>query len=197
VAGYYDRRAGEYDATAWDSPLGDRVESDRVREVLGTLPPARTLDVGCGTAYVTRWLPGEVTLADASRAMLNMARQRLPRAAAVQVGALALPFRSGSFERAFASNLLGHFRRPDRVVLLGELARVAADVVILDQVAGSGEFEEGPETRRLNDGSVFVIHKCYFTAATLLGEVRTLGAAEVMLDGRTFAIVRATVGSPG
>ncbi len=194
---YYDRRAAEYDATAWDSPLADQGERERVREVLATLAAARTVDVGCGTGYVTRWLPGEVTLADASRAMLGQARQRFPRAAVVQANALALPFGNGSFERAFAANLYGHFARPDRVVLLRELARVATEVVILDQLANSGEFEEGPETRLLNDGSRFVIHKCYFTVAELLSEVRALGTAELMMDGPAFSIVRVTFRTPG
>ena len=113
---YYDRRASEYDASAWDSPLADQVQRERVRDALAKLPAARTVDVGCGTGYVTRWLPGVATLADASPAMLGHARQRFPDAAAVQVDALAMPFKHFSFERSFAANIYGHFDGPGRAL---------------------------------------------------------------------------------
>lgn len=63
----YDGRAGEYDE--WWLGLG-RVASCRndgwdkevaeVLALLATLPPARTLDMACGTSFPTRHLRGDV-----------------------------------------------------------------------------------------------------------------------------------------
>ena len=78
---YYDTRAPEYDE--WYEGTGRFAERDRPgwRELLGeladtirALPPARTLDVACGTGYATRWLPGEITGLDQSANMLAIAR---------------------------------------------------------------------------------------------------------------------------
>ena len=75
---YYDTRAPEYDEwyegtgrfaererPAWDELLGELADTIRA------LPPARTLDVACGTGYATRWLPGEITGLDQSASMLD------------------------------------------------------------------------------------------------------------------------------
>ena len=62
---YYDRRAREYDE--WYRGVGQYAERDRpgweneveaLCESLAALPPARTLDVACGTGFLTRHLPG-------------------------------------------------------------------------------------------------------------------------------------------
>jgi SAM-dependent methyltransferase len=78
---YYDRRAGEYD----DWWLGTGLFAERARpgwaaeveqlvELVEALPPARTLDIGCGTGFLTRHLPGEVVGLDQSARMLEVAR---------------------------------------------------------------------------------------------------------------------------
>ena len=63
---YYDRRAPEYDE--WYLGSGRFAERDRpgwdeeieaLRRTLEALPPAKTLDVACGTGFLTRHLPGE------------------------------------------------------------------------------------------------------------------------------------------
>jgi ubiquinone/menaquinone biosynthesis C-methylase UbiE len=65
AAAYYDRRAGEYDD--WYTGEGLFALRDRpgwshevaqVVELVGSLPPARTLDVACGTGFLTRHLRG-------------------------------------------------------------------------------------------------------------------------------------------
>lgn len=70
---YYDRRASEYDE--WYLGLGrfDKLErphwSDDLRGLEWTvvaLPPARTLDVACGTGFLTRHLRGEIVGLDQS-----------------------------------------------------------------------------------------------------------------------------------
>ena len=46
---YYDLRAPEYDRGAWEPETAlQAAEHARIVDVLTALPPARTLDVGCG-----------------------------------------------------------------------------------------------------------------------------------------------------
>ncbi|SRR5712691_1670480 len=141
---YYQRRANEYDATSWAS-----------------LPAVNTLDVGCGTGYVSRWLPGHLTLMDTSPAILSIARRRLPDADFVQARTPPLPLLDSTFGRAFTANFYGHLAQPQRSELVTEMLRVAAELVVLEHLSNSGSFSEGPEERRLIDGSRFSIHKCY------------------------------------
>ena len=83
---YYDRRAREYD----DWWLGDgrfadvdrpgwRDEVQALIDVVAGLPPARVLDVACGTGFLTQHLRGEVVGLDQSPAMVEVAGARLPR----------------------------------------------------------------------------------------------------------------------
>ena len=184
---YYQRRADEYDATSWEHPDWDARLTDQVRSVLSSLPAVETLDIGCGTGYLSRWLPGQVTMMDTSASMLGIARRRVPSARLVRAKAPCLPFKDGAFTRTFTANLYGHLPGPERKVLVTEMLRVASEVVVLDELAGSGIFSEGPEERRLVDGSTFTIHKCHFTVDRLLEE---LGGGEVLMAGPVFAIVR-------
>jgi ubiquinone/menaquinone biosynthesis C-methylase UbiE len=79
---YYERRAPEYDEwwlapDRWrgeDRPGWTEEVSELVSVVAG-LPPARTLDVACGTAFLTRHLRGEITALDQSPAMLEIAAE--------------------------------------------------------------------------------------------------------------------------
>ncbi len=183
---YYDRRAAEYDATSWEHPGGDAGVAGHVRDVLGALSSVRTIDVGCGTGYVSRWLPGQLTLMDTSSAMLLIAKQRLPGAGFVRAKAPSLPFAHKAFGRAFTANLYGHLASFERSQLASEMRRVAAELVVLEQLAISGSFSEGPEERTLVDGSKFTIHKCYFTVDSLLEEL----GGEILMGGPGFAIIR-------
>ena len=84
---YYDRRALEYDDwwlgtglfAARERPGWDREVRELVA-VLERLPPARVLDVACGTGFLTRHLRGEVTALDQSPEMVAIASGRLPGA---------------------------------------------------------------------------------------------------------------------
>lgn len=184
---YYELRAPEYDETAWAHPDGDSTVRDAVRRVLASLAPADTVDIGCGTGYVSRWLPGRVTLLDPSRAMLAIAAGRMPQSALVQARAPGLPFSNGTFGRAFAGNVFGHLVHSQRSALIREMLRVADEVVLLEQLADRGRFREGPEVRQLRNGTTFTIHKCYFTEERLLEEI---GGGEVLMRGPLLAIVR-------
>src|SRR5260370_41293044 len=109
---YYERRAAEYDSTAWEHPGMDYAGAKAVHAILEFLPPAPTLDIGCGTGYVSRWLPGDLTLLGASPSMLEIAQQRLPRATGDRAGVPPLPFADHSFQRAFTADLFSH-RSPE------------------------------------------------------------------------------------
>ena len=109
---YYDRRAPEYDD--WWRGGGLFAERDRpgwedevaeLQGALAKLEPARTLDVACGTGFLTRHLRGEIVGLDQSESMLAEARRQAPAATFVQGDALSLPFGDDSFDCLFT----GHF----------------------------------------------------------------------------------------
>src|SRR3954449_12467731 len=110
---YYDRRAREYDDW-WhgtgmfaqrDRP-GWQEETIRLTGVLDSLPPARVLDVACGTGFLTRHLRGEVVAIDQSPEMVRIASARMPHARVVVGDAMPLPFDDGSFDRLAKGPLL-------------------------------------------------------------------------------------------
>lgn len=177
---YYDLRAPEYDATSWDF---EDDETEEIAALVASLSPARTLDVGCGTGYLSQFHRGEVTLLDASEQMLAIASARVPSATVVRGDALPLPFEDGSFDRVFSSHFYGHLRPPERKRFLAEARRVASELVLVEQNVGH---REGVEQRTLADGSEHEVYKVYFSAESLLEE---LGDAELLHAG-AYAVVR-------
>ncbi len=94
--------------------------------------PRRTLDVACGTGFLSRHLPGELTCLDQSARMLEIAAERVPHATTVQADAIPLPFPDESFERLFTGHFYGHLEEADRVAFLAEARRVADELVVVD-----------------------------------------------------------------
>jgi SAM-dependent methyltransferase len=193
VKAYYEARAPQYDQ--WYEGTGSfaRVDRPAWRELLGelaatlrALPPAQTLDVACGTAYATRWLPGEVTGLDQSPSMLGIASRRLPAARFVVGDAFALPFPDDAFERVTTMSFYGHLEQGDRARLLAEARRVAPELVVVDAALRDGREPEEYQERSLRDGSRWTVYKRFFTAAGLLGE---LGGGRVLYDGAYFVAV--------
>jgi demethylmenaquinone methyltransferase/2-methoxy-6-polyprenyl-1,4-benzoquinol methylase len=190
VKGYYDARAPEYDD--WYYGAGGFAQRDRpgwedelaaLERAIGSLPAARTLDVACGTGYLTRWLAGEVVGLDQSSAMLAEARRRVPDAELVQADALAgLPFADGAFDRVFTGHFYGHLVAAERERFLAEARRVARELVVVDS-AGSGE---SVEERELRDGTRWTVYKRWFTPETLLPE---LGGGRALHHGTYFVAV--------
>jgi ubiquinone/menaquinone biosynthesis C-methylase UbiE len=194
VEAYYDARAREYDE--WYEGLGrfdglDRPRwDDDVRElerIVASLPPARSLDVACGTGFLTRHLQGEVVGLDQSESMLAIAAQRFPPGEFVQGDALALPFEDGSFDRVFTGHFYGHLEPGVREAFLAEARRVAPELVVADSAVRPGRQDEERQERVLNDGSRWEVYKRYFTGAGLAAE---LGGGEVLHEGRWFVVVR-------
>ncbi len=194
VKEYYDRRAPEYDDAymgrgRWpftEAP-GLEAEIPRLEGFLKQLPAARTLDVGCGTGYLTRFLSGEVVGLDYSARMLEQARARSAAAGYVRADALSLPFRSGSFEVVFTSHFYGRLERDDRVRFLDEAQRVAPALVVIDTPYQPDRPAEGPIERDLLDGSRYRIYKKYFRPNELLEEI---GGGEILLSTSWFLAVQ-------
>jgi ubiquinone/menaquinone biosynthesis C-methylase UbiE len=195
VRTYYDRRADEYDDW-WlgkgrfadrDRPGWDE-EVDVLAELIASLPPARTLDVACGTGFLTRHLRGEVVGLDQSERMLAVAHEQAPEAELMQGDALALPFPDGSFDRLFTSYFYCHLEPDERERFLAEARRVAAELVVVASVPGAGDPVERYEERVLNDGSRWTVFKRVFNGEELVAE---LGGGEVLHEGRWFVVVRA------
>ena len=194
---YYHARALEYD----DWWLGRGLYADRDRPgweeeleelaaVLGAMPPRRTLDVACGTGFLTRHLPGDVVGLDQSDAMLEVAREQAPHVTLVHGDALALPFPDGSFERIFTSYFYCHLQEAERVRFLAEARRLASELVVVASRIHPGELPERWEERRLKDGTRWEVLKRVFTVERL---ARELGDGEVLHEGHWFLVVRAAL----
>jgi ubiquinone/menaquinone biosynthesis C-methylase UbiE len=190
---YYDHRAPEYDD--WYLGVGRFGERDRpgweedlneLQADVAALPPARTLDVACGTGFLTRHLRGEVTALDQSERMLEVAAERVPDAVFVSGDALALPFADGSFDRLFTGHFYGHLRARDREAFLAEAHRVASELVIVDSARRPDHEPEEWQQRVLNDGSRYEVYKRFFDPDALAQE---LGGGSVLHASRWFVMV--------
>jgi demethylmenaquinone methyltransferase/2-methoxy-6-polyprenyl-1,4-benzoquinol methylase len=188
---YYDKRAPDYDD--WWRSTGKFAERDRpgwdaevgqLTELIRGLEPARTLDVACGTGFLTRHLPGAVTLLDQSDTMLAIARKRLPGCDWVRADVPPLPFADLQFDRLFTSHFYGHLRDDLRSAFIDEARRVASEVVVLD---AAGDDHDEMHERTLNDGSRHRVYKRWFRGSTLAAEF----GGEVLSEGDWFVVVRA------
>jgi ubiquinone/menaquinone biosynthesis C-methylase UbiE len=187
---YYDRCAPGYD-DVWlgaghlahlDRPGWDEAVAELFAAV-ERLAPANTLDVACGTGFLTRHLPGDVTGLDQSEPMLAIARRRMPGARVVQGEAVPLPFTDGEFDRVFTAHFYGHLQPGERERFLAEARRVAPELVVVDSAGSGARWED----RELEDGSRHPVYKRWFTGPELAAEL----GGDVLIDGRWFVAVRA------
>ena len=191
---YYHARAREYDDW-WlgRGPFADRdrpgwdEEREELERVIASLPPAKTLDVACGTGFLTRHLRGEVHALDQSGAMLAIAAEQAPDAIFFLGDALDLPFDPGQFDRVFASYFYCHLEEDERVRFLAEARRVARELVIVASRWKEGAEPARYEERILQDGSSWQVFKRVFRPDELVGE---LGGGEVLHLGHYFLVVR-------
>jgi ubiquinone/menaquinone biosynthesis C-methylase UbiE len=194
VKAYYEARAREYDDWWLGRGLyAERVrpgwaeELDELRAVIAALRPARTLDIACGTGFLTRHLRGEVVGLDQSETMLEVAREQAPDATFVQGDALDLPFDDGEFERLFTSYFYCHLEEPERVRFLAKARRVAGELVIVGSLLRDEVEHRRWEERVLSDGTRWEVFKRYFEPDELLAE---LGGGEILHAGRYFVVAR-------
>jgi ubiquinone/menaquinone biosynthesis C-methylase UbiE len=191
---YYDRRAPEYD----DWYLGIGLYADRERpswdkelraleRVISRLQPGRTLDVACGTGFLTRHLRGVVVGLDQSESMLDIARNRIPKGSFVQGDAFSLPFPDSSFDRVLSGHFYGHLQAPERQRFLAEAYRVSSELVVVDAALRNDVKAEEWQERRLSDGSRYEVYKRFFTGRGLAEEI---GGGEILFEGGWFVVVR-------
>jgi SAM-dependent methyltransferase len=162
---YYDRLASEYEH---NEAFREEPSEDlpALLHAISVLPPARVLDVACGTGFLTQHLGSEVTGLDQSEAMLKVARRRVPWAEFVRGDAFGMPFADHSFDRVFASFFYGLLLLEDRGRFLQEASRVGEELILVEPTpewVPSGQ-AQGWEERGLSDGSRYEIYRRYFTA---------------------------------
>jgi len=170
------------DRPGWDEDVA------ALCDVVAALPPGRTLDVACGTGFLTRFLRGDVVGLDASEGMVEIARSRMPESEFVVGDALSLPFPDGSFDRVFTGHFYDHLQPGERERFLAEARRVAGELVVADSALREGVEPVQWQERVLNDRSRHTVYKRYFTGDSLAAE---LGGGEVLMDGAWFVVVRA------
>lgn len=189
---YYEARAREYD----DWWLGRGLHAkhrpqdwDKERELLvqwiAELPPARTLDVACGTGFMTRHLRGDVVGLDQSESMLELAREQAPHAEFARGDGLALPFADDSFDRVFTSYFYCHLEEDDRLRFLAEARRVARELIVVGTVLREGEQPARWDERVLTDGSRWSVYKRVFVPDELASEL----GGRVLYVSRLFVMV--------
>jgi len=192
---YYDRRALEYDD--WYHGAGLFAQRDRpgwaeelgaLKAVIASLSFTSTLDVACGTGFLTERLQGRVTGLDQSAAMLAIARSRVPLGAFVRGDALRLPFRSSQFAALVAAHFYGHLDETARQVFLSEARRVSDSILMIDAAAREDVPAEEHQERVLSDGSRHVVYKRYFTPERLIAEI---GRGRTLYAGQWFVAVLA------
>lgn len=158
-------------------------------DVVASLPSMRTLDVACGTGFITSRLRGDVTALDQSARMLAIAQTQAPMATLVQGNGLQLPFPDASFDRVFSSHFYGHLEEHERGSFLAEARRVAPELVVLDAALHKGEPRDVWQERELNDGTQWFVYKRFFSVDGLLAEV---GGGETLFSGAWFVCIRSS-----
>lgn len=190
---YYEARAREYDEWwlgqglhAEHMPEGWYQERAQLEGWIAELAPVKTLDVACGTGFMTRHLRGEVVGLDQSASMLEVAREQAPNAEYVRGDALALPFDDGSFDRVFTSYFYCHLEDEDARRFQAEARRVANELVVVGTVHEQGENAYWAE-RKLKDGSRWKVFKRVFVPDELAEEL----GGRVLHRSRLFVMVAA------
>jgi ubiquinone/menaquinone biosynthesis C-methylase UbiE len=194
VKEYYDVRAPEYDD--WYRGIyytGDEFEDflaevELLEQAVAGLPPLPTLDVACGTGFLTRHLRGEVVGLDSSERMLALARRQARNATYLRGDAFELPFADNAFDRVFTGHFYGHLEESERLRFLTEARRVAPELVIADASLRPGHKTAEWQQRSVSDGSVWPVYKRFFSPEQLLDE---LGGGELLHSGDWFVVARA------
>jgi SAM-dependent methyltransferase len=193
---HFDQRADEYDG--WWLSTGSFAERERpgwsaeVEQLIGVvqaLPPARVLDVACGTGFLTQHLRGDLVALDQSARMVEIAAARMPYARVVQADVPPLPFDDGEFDRVFTSLFFHHLSPDGRAAFIADAHRVARELVVVEDLRRPDAPAEERREFVLDDGSHHHMHRHAFTAAELVAE---LGAGQVLHEGRWFVVVAAS-----
>ena len=141
--------ATNYDHERFASLAGQtfqRAELKTLEQIVQPLPPGGTLlDVPCGTGRIAEVLLNwgfQVTAADISNEMIDVARERITHAGgnlpALRASADGLPFPDRSFDAVISMRFLPHISHESRRLMLREMARVTKRWVIFSNSFSSG-----------------------------------------------------------
>jgi len=211
----WETRAKTYD-DHW-ATLTSRL-SDPLLDAVGAGPGLRLLDVACGPGYLTaRAVERGATCVgvDIAEAMIELARQRFPRAEFRQADAQSLPFPDGCFDVVVGNLAVPHLGRPEQAVAEfrrvlvpdGRLALTTWDLpararlvgVLLDAVREVGvappqTVPAGPDFFRFADvtGFAALLKDQTFTdvEVTTVAFVHGIASADELWDGLLNGTVR-------
>ena len=183
-AGYYRRRAGEYDATAYGDLEAARV---RIARLVGEMRPTGTvLEIACGTGLWTESLAGvaeTVTAIDVAPEAVAIARNRVRSSnVTFEVADVFSWTTAKQFDVIFFSAWLSHvpMSRFERFwTMLGQLLVEGGRVLFVDEHVDeraketylTGEIVE----RQLQDGSRYRIVKNFIDPEPLERRLRAIG----------------------
>lgn len=179
---HYYRHVETYDWTlVADTYIGLETlfHRSRCKETLRLLTPLeghrRFLDIGCGTALITRFLPDATVGVDLNPRNLQKAKQYAPKARFVLCDAEgALPLRDHSFDVAVCTEMLEHLLHP--LEALSEVHRVLKpEGVLVGSVPGRSliwtlrwmsrsrhSFREEPYHKHYSREEVKQVLSCHF-----------------------------------
>jgi SAM-dependent methyltransferase len=193
--GYYRRRAGEYDVTAYGDVAAARTRIERL--VAEMHPSGKVLEIACGTGLWTEALVGladTVMAIDAAPEAIDIARARVDSAKVTfEVADVFSWTTSATFDVVFFSAWLSHVPmnrfeefwqslRP-QLAVGGRVLFIDEHVDVSDKesyVAGGDEIIE----RRLRDGETFRIIKNFVDPPQLEARLRGMGwDCQIRRDG--------------
>src|SRR4051812_10993775 len=135
---YYGQRSSEYDdwwlgsgSFARRERPGWQDEVARLIELVAALSPATTLDVACGTGFLSQYLRGELTLLDQSTSLPALPHERRLAAPSVHTRVPPRPFPDAGAGRLFTSHFYGHLRDDVRGEFVAEARRAAGELIIV------------------------------------------------------------------
>jgi 2-polyprenyl-3-methyl-5-hydroxy-6-metoxy-1,4-benzoquinol methylase len=193
--GYYRRRAGEYDVTAYGDVAVARARIARL--VAEMSPTGNVLEIACGTGLWTEALAGRadtLTAIDTSPEVVDIARARVGSAkVSFEVADVFSWSTSARFDVVFFSAWLSHVpmsRFEHFWGLLRQLLATGGRVLFIDEhvdvrakeayVAGRDEIVE----RELRDGEKFRIIKNFVDPERLEDRLRQIGwDSDIRRDG--------------
>jgi ubiquinone/menaquinone biosynthesis C-methylase UbiE len=151
--------ATNYDRERFASVAGQafqRAELKSLEQIVQPLPSRGTLlDVPCGTGRIAEALLKwgfQVTAADISGEMIDVARQRITSAGgrlpALRASADSLPFPDSSFDAVISMRFLPHISHEPRRLMLREMARVSKRWVIFSNSFSSGWYRSRRMVKR-------------------------------------------------